>query len=46
MTKEEFIDTYCRTCGDQICMGPDDEFSEGCKCYEEVFLNGSSKARK
>lgn len=31
LTKEEFINKYCLSCGSQRCDGPGSEMSEGCE---------------
>ena len=43
MIKEEFINTYCRVCGSQLCSGPYDELTEGCEHYQREFVRKYNK---
>lgn len=36
MTKEQFIEKYCRECGSQRCEGPSSEWFSGCRVKNEL----------
>lgn len=41
LTKEEFIERHCRSCGSQRCEGVDFEWFDGCKEKDGVMMHVS-----